>query len=449
MGMRFVDTTVTIGGTPYETFNPDARTTDPCAWSPATIRWGYNDSLDRPSPSTLDLRVTVPDGQPWPQYGDRVVVSTRYQSYDPDTGLEGFTSDPYVLFSGEVDGATRSRVTLTSALDQRNGDPLVEGWGITVTASGDIARLARTKLGDEPWPEQSASARAKRIAELVAPRVDLGPDGSSIVGETGGNYQLRARDVDAFSALEAILLTTSPEPNLLYEGHPGPALASLSVLPRLQRLSTGGPAWIERFESDPTETFWISADALGDGSRELNVASVVNLASVRYPVPDPDRPGDYRDATYSVGDGASADLYGQSEWRLDTDALDAPGIMAHRLRRGIAARSAEQWSLPTPTVVHLDRFASPYLYRLLPSHPGSPVLLVDGPDDVDPFLRIIGGTVTLHGDPQQQAVEVVLEPASNAVTKVVTLADLADFPIDTLTAVTIRDLNTVSDAQVD
>jgi len=449
VGVRFVDTTVTIGGTPYETFNPDARTTDPCAWSPATIRWGYSDSLDRPSPSSLDVRVTVPDGHPWPRYGDRVIISTRYQRYNTQTGAVTFTSDPYVQFSGEVDGATRSRVTLTSDLEQRAGEPVVEGWAITLTASGDFARLARTKLADEPWPEQIASSRARRIAQLVAPRIDLGPDGSGIVGETGGNYLLRARDVDAFSALEAILLTTSPEPNLLFEGHPGPRLASLTVLPRLQRSSAGGPAWIERYEDDPTATFWVSADALGDGARELNVASVVNLASVRYPVPDEDRPGDYRDATYSTGDTASADLYGQSEWRLDTDALDAADIMAPRLRRAVTARSAEQWSIPTPTTVHLDRFDSPYFTRMLPSHPGLPVLLTDAPPDVDTFQRVIGGAITLHGDPDRQAVEVVLEPARNAVSKIVTLADLAEFPIDTMTEVTFRDLTSVSDAQVD
>jgi len=448
MGVRFVETTVTIGGTSYETFNPDARTTAACAWSPASIRWGYTDSLEQPSPSTLDLPVTVPDGLPWPVYGDRVIVESRYQSYSNETGAVTFTSEPLVLFSGEVDGANRRRVQLTTDVEERNGSPRVEGWGIALTASGDFARLARARLADEPWPEQAAATRLRRIAELVAGRVDLGPDGSSIIGETGSNYVLRARDVDAFPALEAIMLAVAPEPNLLVEGHPGPRLAALYVLPQLVRDSAGGPAWIERFEDDPTATFWIDAGALGDGSRDLNVASVVNLASVRYPVPDPDRPGDYRDATFSVGDTASADLYGQSEWRLDTDALDAPDIMASRLRRAIAARAVEQWSLPTPTTVHLDRFAGPYIYRLLPSHPASPVLLVDAPSDVDPFQRSIGGTVTLHGDPRQQRLEVVLEPARNAVTKVVTLADLQDFPIDTLTAVTFRDLNTVSDAQV-
>lgn len=446
MGLRFVDTTVTIGGVTYETFTPDARLTARCAWSPAVIRWGYPDSLEAPTPSTVTLRLTVPDGLSLPAYGERVIVSTRYQTYNAFGPT--YTSPPLVQFTGEADGANRARATLTTSVEERNGTTRVEGWGITLTASGDFARLARTPLSDQPWPEQPAWERLARIAQLVADRVNLGPGGSNLVGESGSGYLVRARDVDAFAALEAILLTISPETNLLYERATGPELVALDVLPELLRYAAGGPAWIERYDTNPTATYWLSANCLEDGSRDLNTESVVNVASVRYPVP-PAVPGeDYAETTYTARDTGSAALYGDSEWSTSTDALYAPDVMAPRLQRAIAARATEQWTVPNPARVLLDQVTGPYGYRLLPSAPGQPLLLTDTPPDVDPFQRVIGGTLTLHGDPEQQALDVNLEPARNAANAVLTLNDLSDFPINTLTQVTIRDLGDVSNAQV-
>lgn len=443
MSLRFVQSTVTIGSTSYGTLDPADRATGPCAWSPARIRWGYEDSIDDPQASTLSLRVTVTDADTPPRYGDLVRVTTRPQLRDDDDNITHTHAFDVAVFYGKIDGATRRRVNLAGP-----GAPAVDGWAYDLTASGPIAQARRTNLADTPWPAELNTERLDRINALMGDRFRL-------VNAMGFDiYTVITRDVDNFPLMEAAQRTMALRGAFITEatsGTPGIALGRLRLTKQL-RPDANGHAQI--VDSAALERGTVPASMFVDQERALNVQTIINSGSISYWA---STAGD-DERTVTRTNDESVDLYGQSQYRTDTDAALSPSVevyISDYLTRLMTARAVETWRLDQPLEVMLARVPHTLDWNFLPlliSDPGTGVMrITDAPDDLAPIQRIIGGTLTLHGDPKQQALSLNVEPPESSIaTRTIAIENLRtglptlrDFLISELDHVTFNDLRTV------
>jgi len=100
----------------------------------------------------------------------------------------------------------RGRVTdVTADLDPA-------GWVVTVTAAGQLADLGRQKIGDEPWPQESDTARLDRIMQLAG--VDTAGVDTGVAGP-----DLIAKDIDSQQVAKLLRETAEWAGGLLWEDH--------------------------------------------------------------------------------------------------------------------------------------------------------------------------------------------------------------------------------------
>lgn len=438
MSLRFVETTVEIGGVSYGTLDPGDRLAAPTAWSPARIRWGYEDTLDDPEPSSLNLRVTIPDAATPPRYGDLIRITTRPQlRYDDDSIRT--TLAPLVVFLGNVDGATRRRVNLAPPRA-----PRVDGWAFDLTASGSFAAVQRTMLADVPWPQELLSERLPRLQALLADRFTV-----QVI--SGPDYYLRARDVDNFPALEAIRRAIAPRGRFLTETTHTPGVFATSLrLTSVLRPGDDGQAYI----TDSNLIRAVPAAIFADQDRALDVQTIINSGAITYWT----NADGGTERTYAETNAESVDTYGQSQYRTTSDGFQPNDAMQQTITRLLAARAAETWRLAEPLELVLENVPAtvdlinlaPYL--ISPSEAGSGLFrITDPPPDIDPLQRIIGGELTLHGDHTKQAVSINVEPpATSLATASIPVSSystvtwtLQDFPISSLQNITFNDLRTI------
>ena len=99
------------------------------------------------------------------------------------------------------------RITDVGAMQSGDGR-----WDLNVTAAGPMAELARTTIGDAPWPVETDSARIHRILGLA------GYDASGVDPAAHGP-KVMARDVDRQPALRLLHEAAQSGGGLLWEDH--------------------------------------------------------------------------------------------------------------------------------------------------------------------------------------------------------------------------------------
>lgn len=423
MGLTFDNTHVTIAGRDLNTFYAAGRFTNTTVWSPAVLRWGTSDSLEPLTPATVSLRVTVPAGQRIPEWGDWVTVYT-----------EGWS-----LLAGRIDGATREPDTLRD--EHGNEYPVTR---LELTASDELATLGRIRLADEPWPEQGQLERLRRIESLLAAR------GVSVHIGNASSQVMRARDVDSYPALDALTRTMAHTTAQLVCDE-GTVTDYYPVQPAAlfyDYADPTTPAWVD----DDENLAMIDAACLESAGRTLDTGAVLASVTVNHPDPDPGEAGGYIDRRTEITRQTTEDEYGPGALTIDTDGVGDPSTsLLDRVARILDARSSAAWRIPAPVRVLLDRWTTGrdtayWITRDYIRH-GRPFRLLNGPPDLDPYHRVIGGTLTLHGDPAQQALELTTEPATNYAARSLSIGEV-DIPIDALTEVTFADTRTIGRARI-
>lgn len=457
MVVRIVAHRLSVAGQLFNLTDPAAETVAGhfTAWAPAVLRWGADDGLEPLEPATLSVTVTVPVGARLPSFGDRVELDGRILTAGNDVVFH--------LFTGRVDTAERDYRTLT--LPDRTR---VKVHQITLEAADDTAQLRRIRLSDEPWPAESSADRQNRIAELVADQVTLADDVFTINGQS---FPVAPRDVDSFSALEALELLAAATPQRIEARRDGIGASSEPLYGAVLELPTVGEPWIDR---SPTTVPNLDARVLTDGPRTLDTRSVITHVEMTYRAYEPDDDGDLEltDRTLSVRDRDAALTYGENKWRLETDFVDTrttpelpawpeqspESMLLPRLRRIQDARRREFWAMPEVEVL-LD---SPVWDEFPPSRQNGLVqLLAEGvrngallgirgaPEDVDPYSRIAAGELELAADPALARLIFQLEPETFAAPRSLAYADLTleTDQLSRFSALTFDDLATVGRTQ--
>lgn len=423
--MRFMNTVLTIAGVTYNTADVSDGYTQPTAWSPAVISWGRRDSLERPEPATLAVRLTIPAAGPLPDYGDLVTVDTT-----PATDYEA--GSPVAVFTGTVDGLSRIDATIADS-DGIEHDVV----DVRLAASDVLAPLGRARIGDEPWPEEQDQRRWERLTALLADRVTL-------TTWPGTEYAtMRARDVDSTAPLDLLELTSNHTGEALVATRAGLGLEVYEAAGELL-IDTANIAWI-----DPTGAALeeLPASAIADAERTLDPGTVVSSVTIKHPA---GTPGDYTDARVKFTNATAARVFGPADVAIDSDAVTTSGRFTERARRILAARARPQWRLPSPVRVVLSQLETYYNVTSLfteGARERTNVKITGAPAEVSPAQRVIGGTLTLHGDPTQQALEIELEPSEAVGPRSVRLADVTEFPISSMINVNSTDAATCGTAR--
>ena len=142
----------------------------------------------------------------------RILVGGRAELW-ASTGPGG--QPDWRLFAGRI----------TDVAAMQSTDP--DRWELNVTAAGPMAELARTTIGDAPWPVETDSARIHRILGLA------GYDQSGVDPAAHGP-RVMARDVDRQPALRLLHEVAQTGGGLLWEDHHG------DVIRYQPRIARGG-----------------------------------------------------------------------------------------------------------------------------------------------------------------------------------------------------------------
>lgn len=174
-----------------------------------TLSWqGPERFPGQPEPVTLTLGVYVQAGSLGtvrPQQGEQVHLVVSTDDYDPVATPE---LEPVAEFHGRCTDADVEAVT-------RNGLP---GVAFSVVAVDFTADLSETRLGDTPWPEQSAEDRIPTLQAASAAAgvpvtgkyqwaalVDGNPAWDGLlytINTIGNNVVFLARDIDSQPAID-------------------------------------------------------------------------------------------------------------------------------------------------------------------------------------------------------------------------------------------------------
>ena len=141
--------------------------------SAVTVRHGRDSWGAAPTASVAEITVTRSTVPPWTA-GDTLVLLTARGP----------------AFTGRITDRAATRDSGSIVID--------------VAASGALADLARTRIGDEPWPPEPVEQRAERILTLAAPH------GGWDIQRPVTEATVLPRDVDSKAALDILNeLTTS------------------------------------------------------------------------------------------------------------------------------------------------------------------------------------------------------------------------------------------------
>lgn len=291
-----------------------------------TVLHGRGAADDGPSASSATLTLLTSSMPTW-SVGDSLTI-------DADTGR---------MFTGVI--ADRSIPEHINTVE-RGMCARVE-----LDAAGAVAALGRRPVGDEPWPQETATARATRVLDLA---------GVPYIVDTSAatSVEVVPQDIDARTALDvlselaadtAAAVVDTPDGYVLYQ--------PLEARSR--------PIFYTRWQDfDPTQTWadfppadtWadfdvispaaeqplvLPADAVGfEPEWRSTAAAIVNSVRLGYGVPpegsDPDR--------VSAQDDASIARYGQRHFGKDTQLarLTDAQAMASRV---MSTRAWERWAL--------------------------------------------------------------------------------------------------------
>lgn len=253
--------------------------------STVTIRRGRTSEDESPSAATLSATLAVPTAVP---------VSTD-GSLQLEVTVPGLYSDP-----ADEDAA---RLRFTGAVAVMDASYSHDGPNtLPVVAAGDLSLLS-VKIGDEPWPAESAVARAARILTLA---LDELPEGQPL---TGG-LTVAARDVDRQPALSLLVELSTSSPGC-----------------RLIDRRNGAPVFMPPIPRDTTPALALTSDVIVEpiGVTQTWSAGQVELeygpadARSTYTVPDtPTYNQPTRELTTVLADEASARIAATTAYATTT-----------------------------------------------------------------------------------------------------------------------------------
>jgi hypothetical protein len=183
-------TTVTVNGAPL----------DPCqVLAEVTVlhgRLGFGESAE---PMSATVRVEQPAGAmpPW-QSGDVITL-------DGDAGR---------MFTGRIVDRSLTHFTDTDG----------SNWGrFTVTASGPLAVLGLRRIGDDPWPQETGTARATRILTEAGTPWQVDGDVDLLVLPRDVDAQPAAGLLEELASWTSAAVFDTPDGEVVYQALSGRA----------------------------------------------------------------------------------------------------------------------------------------------------------------------------------------------------------------------------------
>jgi hypothetical protein len=311
---------------------------------------GEDRSCDTLRDVSIDMGRTSADGQPDPgTFTAGEVADWTLAGTVGDTLL--FLADEWPLFRGYV-----------TDLDTQVEYPAGR-WPTRVIAAGPLTQLGHAVIGDEPWPQESDSARIQRILDLVGAHHE--------VLDTTVGPDILPRDVDRRTAADLVARTADSARGVLWED-PHNYGGELRYLPRRLRAWTVAPvAWLEVNpptlewdQVDPTETWAEFGHSPPGTPLDLHLDCSEVLADVTWSQRVADTAQSVRVA-YGVEHGQSGDRpevhvgSGLPEVRLDTDLADEADALEIATEL-LSSRRGHAWRLQSVIIpMHLltDKFA--------------------------------------------------------------------------------------------
>lgn len=333
--------------------------------------------------------------------------------------LSSSVSTPEVRFRFTAPKGGRRTMRLPDpALIEANTAKRVRGRFYAIDASDFTASAARLRIGDKPFPQESAGTRWDRVAKVMrslwVPIYDGGYDLDGtyawITGDSRWSYLVKRLDVDSRSALDVLQRTAaaahgasviSTAHGVWYQVRPEPY--NSVIIPKVGQVSTGANTRAVRIPSSVVE----------EVPRKLSIASVVNQIEVEYTNGTVDPPVDTVHVTRSPGSQVTPAPY-----RYATDGVVVKGVNGATPEAPVVAARAPILLRPRPTwtleedVTITDTSGVTNLLRVLDplTRHGMPVR-IDGPlpADVGSSWRIRGGSFTIGED---APLRLTLDPAS-------------------------------------
>jgi hypothetical protein len=127
-----------------------------------------------------------------------------------------------------------------------------------ITSMGALSRWGRVLVGDTPWPQESVSARAKRIAAIVGTPITV----------QGGHQEVIPRDVDRKRAIDLLEELAKSTGGWLFD-HPGMGVVLQALDARRQT-----PTYATWADEPPAATW---ADAEGTWAQDTGPASMAPI----------------------------------------------------------------------------------------------------------------------------------------------------------------------------
>ena len=257
-------------------------------------------------------------------------------------------------------GWTLFRGRITDLDTRRADDPTSDVWETVVIAAGPLAPLARRRVGDEPWPEETDYDRVTRVLSLV------GYDTSGVL-PTVASPMLIAADVDNRDAKSCIDDAAESTEGLLWEDH---ARGRIAYMPAALRRD-GAPVatrWNQLVGTWDAQTLVWDATITTLGPWTVPPGAVVRdelewsqqtedlvtYARVEYGVEPESGERPFVTAGHALGD----DVYERRLSTLLRDQADALTLAAH-----VVATGAPTWRL-TQMLLNVLRIPSAQLLDL-------------------------------------------------------------------------------------
>lgn len=319
-------TALTIAGQPVDLGQVVADT--------VTVLHGRTSVTDAATAMAADLRLLLPPG-PMPSWtsGDSLTLSTEHGPLFTGTISER-------RLTGHLDTVERGRVGI-----------------LELSATGPLAQLGFRVVGDQPWPQETETARAARILDLAGAPHDVQEP------TTGTVYQVLARDVDAQTALDLLddlgrdtgaAVVDLPDGTVMYQpirDRYEPAITlRWQDLPAAMLWSDWGPGttWADLGYRSPAAPLPVTippSAVLWEPQWLSAVAAIVNHVRVGYG----DAPAGGDQAFVDATDAASQARYGRRYAYLGTRLATIADATA-RASHIISTQAGERWGIGSVNV---------------------------------------------------------------------------------------------------
>lgn len=404
-----------------------------------TISWSRPSITEHSGPTNLAFEMIRPAWSrvPAPPIGGivRVTATWNYDQY-PGNAASG------LLFLGQIDSITERPRERT-----RPGFTDITGYSrFQITATDAIGVLQRSKIGAPPWPAESNLARVSRLLALFPTWLDT----QIIASMTTGGLDVAPLDVDNRSAWEVLAQTLPVTDSLFAVGSNGLVQAIPTVT---NGLLSGGTIYVQGglWRTAGPDLGVLDASAIPDVERsdawDTGVATVtVQHVFSTWPIQTTDPP-EYAERSTTLGrrsaPGQALTLSAHRFRRTATETsqalseLDVSNMfdpsMVDLARRILASASDMPVSLPT---LHLDLARETAGHACLArwmipagTERMSAAAFIRGlPSDAPALHKIMGGTLTLSTDPDEQTLDVQLQPYQITGYPGMTWADAAAHP---------------------